>query len=216
MRALVGQHVVLEPLAAGHEAELLAAATQDRSAYQWTAVPATATEMSAFVADALEAASAGHQVPFAVQRVADAVVVGSTRFLNVERWSKDRADTPDSAEIGSTWYGASAQRTAVNTEAKLLLMTHAFETWHVRRVQLKTDARNDRSRAAIERLGARFEGILRHYQPGLGPLGAATGVRDTAMYSILPDEWPAVKQRLIAALRDRSLSHIVTPERHHR
>lgn len=206
---LVGRHVVLEPLTIEHEPGLLAAAGEDRSTYDWTAVPSTAAEVSSFVADALRARDGGHQEPFAVRRATDGVVVGSTRFLNIERWPTARADgRPDSAEIGSTWYAASAQRTAINTEAKLLLLTHAFEVWGVQRLQLKTDARNARSRAAIERLGARFEGVLRHYQPGLGALGSVTAVRDTAMYSILPDEWPAVKQRLVVGLRDGSLSHI--------
>jgi RimJ/RimL family protein N-acetyltransferase len=206
---LVGRWVVLEPLTSEHEQGLLAAAGEDRAAYDWTGVPGTAAEVTTFVADALRARDAGHHEPFAVRRAIDGAVVGSTRFLNIERWPSVRADgRPDSAEIGSTWYAASAQRTAVNTEAKLLLLTHAFEVWEVQRLQLKTDARNARSRAAIERLGARFEGVLRHYQPGLGRLGSATAVRDTAMYSIVPDEWPAVKERLLAGLRDGSLSQI--------
>ena len=215
---LTGTYVSLEPLSVDHAAGLLLAANEDRRAYGWTAVPSTVDEMDAFVASARAAFEQGHQVPFAVRRVADGHLVGSTRFLNIERWERGVGGSgqPDSAEIGSTWYSGSAQRSAVNTEAKLLLLTHAFETWQVQRLQLKTDARNARSRAAIERLGARFEGELRHYQPGLGPLGAVTGVRDTAMYSILPAEWPEVKARLVARLGGGTLSRTGAVERQDR
>ena len=96
-------------------------------------------------------------------------------------------------EIGATFLAASAQRTPVNTEAKLLMLTHAFEVWGVQRVSLKTDARNERSRAAIERLGARYDGTLRRHMPAYGPGG---GPRDSAFFSILSEEWPAVKSHL--------------------
>jgi RimJ/RimL family protein N-acetyltransferase len=125
-------------------------------------------------------------------------VVGSTRFFNVERWrwppghtAQRPPDRPDAVEIGWTWLAAAAQRTPINTEAKLLLLTHAFEAWGCHRVTLKTDSRNQRSRAAIERLGAKLDGIVRAHMPAVdGP------IRDTALYSIVAAEWPAIKARL--------------------
>jgi len=100
---------------------------------------------------------------------------------------------PDAVEIGGTWLAASAQRTVVNTEAKLLMLMQAFDVWQGQRVAFKTDARNERSRAAIERLGARYDGTLRRHMPAYGPGG---GPRDSAFFSILSEEWPAVKSRL--------------------
>jgi N-acetyltransferase len=106
--------------------------------------------------------------------------------------------TPDAAEIGWTWLAPEAQRTAVNTSAKLLMLEYAFEVWHVRRVTLKTDARNERSRNAISRIGAHFEGILRAHVPA-----ADGGIRDSAMFSILDSEWADVKARLEVRLKGR-------------
>jgi RimJ/RimL family protein N-acetyltransferase len=124
------------------------------------------------------------------------------RFMNIETWTwpGERArQVPavpfEAAEIGSTWLAASAQRTAVNTEAKLLMLTHAFDVWRLRRVNLKTDARNARSRTAIERLGARLDGVLRAHMPAFGG-----GVRDTALYTILASEWPSVRAALVAKM----------------
>jgi RimJ/RimL family protein N-acetyltransferase len=116
-------------------------------------------------------------------------VVGSTRFGNIERWSSDAIDA---VEIGWTWLAASAQRTAVNTEAKILMLDHAFGVWRVKRVTLKTDARNARSRAAIARIGGKLDGILRAHMPA-----ADGGVRDSAVFSILAAEWPAHRARLL-------------------
>jgi RimJ/RimL family protein N-acetyltransferase len=124
--------------------------------------------------------------------------VGATRFLWLRHYF-DRPE-PDAAEIGGTWLAASAQRTGINTEAKLLMLTHAFEVWGVQRVDLKTDARNERSRAAIERIGARLDGIVRNWQPSLVP-GEAGRPRDSALYSIIPAEWPGVKAGLEQRLR---------------
>ena len=129
-------------------------------------------------------------------------VVGATRFLNVEFWAwppgsplQRGEDVPDVVEIGATWLAPDAQRTAINTEAKLLMLTHAFEVWRVHRVSLVTDSRNMRSRNAILRLGARFDGVLR------GARVAFDGViRHTAAYSILESEWPEVKAGLEAKL----------------
>ena len=120
--------------------------------------------------------------------------------MTIERWKWTDAGNPlqrrrpefaDALEIGSTWLAKPAQRTAVNTHAKLLMLTHAFEVWEVRRVMLKTDARNVRSRNAIERLGAKFDGVLRAHMPAFDG-----GVRDTAFYSIVATEWPTVKAAL--------------------
>jgi N-acetyltransferase len=119
--------------------------------------------------------------------------------VEVWRWAPDspyqRQGVPDAADIGYTWLAASAQRSPVNTEAKLLMMGHAFETWRVHRVGLQTDARNTRSRAAIERIGGRLDGILRADRPGTDDT-----VRDSARFSILAAEWPEVKDRLTARL----------------
>lgn len=191
---LTGQHVRLEPLRPGHLAGLLAAATESRDSYGLTWVPGDAGSMLAYVQTAMAAAD---QLPYAVRRLDDDVVVGSTRFLDLLRWS-GRAE-PDAVEIGHTWYAASAQRTAVNTETKLLLLGLAFDTWHVARVVLKTDARNERSRAAIARIGASFEGVRRATQ-----LAADGRPRDTAYFSIISTEWPAVRDGLRERLAGRA------------
>jgi RimJ/RimL family protein N-acetyltransferase len=134
-------------------------------------------------------------------RAADGVVIGSTRFWNLERWAwpegharHGRTD-PDVCEIGYTWFSRAAIRTGANTEAKMLMLTHAFESWQVLRVCLHTDARNRRSRAAIERIGGRFEGILRAHR-----MAADFTPRDSVRYSIIAAEWPEVKQRLLTLL----------------
>ncbi|HVX21476.1 MAG TPA: GNAT family protein [Acidimicrobiales bacterium] len=202
---LAGRYVRLEPLTVAHAADLAAAAV-DRSTYAYTWVPDGPRGAEAYVADALAEEAAGNHLPFATVRLPDGAggeqVVGSTRFIDTAPWQwppwaadRQRAGVPDAVEIGHTWLAAAAQRTVVNTEAKLLMLTHAFDTWEVYRVRLKTDARNARSRAAIERLGATLEGVLRAAQP------AADGtVRDTAMFSITAAEWPAVRADLRARL----------------
>ncbi|MBV8929618.1 MAG: GNAT family N-acetyltransferase [Mycobacteriaceae bacterium] len=199
---LQGRHVRLEPLTVAHAPALAAAAAGDRSTYGWTTVPDGLDEATAYVEQALAMAGLGSHLPFAV--VVDERVVGSTRYLDIQTWAGSDPATPDAVEIGSTWYSPDVQGTAVNPEAKLLLLRHAFDVWRVARVQLKTDARNTRSRAAIERLGARFEGILRNADSGKGHDGSATRTRDSAMYSIIDDEWPAVE----AALQARLASHV--------
>lgn len=184
----------LEPLSRAHVPGLAAAAKEDRATYVLTRVPDGEAAALDYVDAALDAQARGIELPFAQVLVDDGRVVGSTRFLNIEHWTWAGATgAPDVVEIGATWLAASVQRTPVNTEAKLLLMRHAFRTWRVQRLWFKTDARNERSRAAIERLGATFEGILRHHMPAWGPAG---GVRDSAVYSVLPDEWPAIEVRL--------------------
>jgi len=184
---LRGQHVVLEPLTLEHVDGLVAAAAEDRSSYGFTHVPDSVATMAAYVEAAL---GAGDQTPYAV--VSGERVVGSTRFMDTQCLLGPR---PTVTEIGSTWYAASVQRTAVNTECKLLMLTHAFESWAVQRVTLKTDARNARSRTAILRLGASFDGVLRRHSPAVDG-----GLRDTAFFSILAEEWPAVRKGLLERL----------------
>ena len=168
---LTGRHVRLEPLAAAHVDGLAAAAAEERGSYGYTWVPDGPDETARYVEAALEHASAGRAVPFAVRRLADGVLVGST------------------------WYAASAQRTAINTECKLLLLTHAFETWRSLRVTLKTDARNAASRRAIERIGGRFEGVRRVHT-----VATDGSLRDTAYFSIVAAEWFTVRAGLVARL----------------
>jgi RimJ/RimL family protein N-acetyltransferase len=198
---LEGQHVRLEPLTLGHVDALVAASAGDPSLYQWSPIPKTTEEAVAYVNTALAWKEAGTAVPFATVRK-DGAVIGSTRFWLLEYWAwpKEHAlrgrTTPDACEIGYTWLARSAIRTAANTEAKLLMLTHAFEVWQVLRVCLHTDVRNQRSRAAIERIGGRFEGTLRSHR-----MAADFIPRDSARYSIVAAEWPEAKHRLLAMLR---------------
>ncbi len=191
---LVGRFVQLEPLSLDHIDEIAAAVGDDRSTYQWAPVPKNYDDAVATVQTRLQQRDSGSWMPFVQRRLADHAVVGMTNFLSIERWNGPDTN-PTSVEIGGTWLNPSAQRSAINTEAKLLLFAVAFETWNVVRVQIKTDARNQRSRAAISRLGAQFEGVLRNFQAGNGDLGEGSP-RDTAMFSILPNEWPTVRARL--------------------
>lgn len=198
---LQGKHVRLEPLDQRHVSGLVAAAAADTALYQWSVAPQGKIEATRYVNTALAWRDAGSAVPFATVRVDDGVVIGSTRFWNLERWAwpQDHArhgrHAPDACEIGYTWLTRTAIRTAANTEAKLLMLTHAFETWRVLRVCFHADARNQRSRIALERIGGSFEGILRAHR-----LAADSSARDSARYSILEPEWPAVKQRLVRLL----------------
>jgi RimJ/RimL family protein N-acetyltransferase len=191
---LTGSHVRLEPLDAAHADDLLAAANRDRSTYGFTSVPDDLPSMHSYIAGLLADAQRDVAVPFVQRRVATGDLVGCTRYLNVG-WLPQR-EAPAEVEIGGTWLATDAQRSPVNTQAKLLLLGHAFEQWQVHRVAICTDARNERSRAAIERLGASFEGILRHHRTSAGHLTEQGRPRDTASYSIIPDEWPAVRARL--------------------
>lgn len=195
---LTGHHVELVPLAPEHAADLLAAATIERSSYGFTEVPATPEHMARYIDTLLAKRDAGTDLPFAQRRRSDGRLVGCTRYLEIRRW-RGRPE-PDEVEIGGTWLAADVQRTAINTEAKLLLLTQAFDVWHVDRVAIATDHRNERSRRAIERLGARFEGVLRHHRPST-VAGEEGRPRDTALYSITDDEWPAVRQALLDRLR---------------
>jgi RimJ/RimL family protein N-acetyltransferase len=206
---LEGESVRLEPMRTTDAAALLAAASEDRSSYGYTLVPATIEEAEAYVAEAVAARDAGRALPFTVVEQSSGRVVGTSRFLDLETFtwpppwpagvvrgpSLTDAVVPSVGELGSTWYAASAQGARVNPEAKLLMLGHAFEAWAMVRITLKTDARNARSRAAIEKLGARFEGIRRAHVP------ATDGsIRDSAYYSIVADEWPAVRAGLESRL----------------
>jgi N-acetyltransferase len=192
---LVGRDVQLTPLAPEDVDDLLRAATEDRANYAFTLVPDSRSEMAAMISRQLDEQARGLGVPFTTRR-SSGEVIGMTRFLTL-RWWYGR-DVPDAVEIGGTFLAASAQRTRANTEAKLLMLTHAFDVWGVQRVDLKTDARNERSRRAIERLGATFEGVLRQWQPSFVD-GESGRARDSAMYSIVSNEWPEID----AALRRR-------------
>jgi N-acetyltransferase len=195
---LAGNHVRLEPLTLQHAAALVAAANRERSTYGYTAVPAFLADMTTYIEGLLADARRDAVVPFAQVRSASGEPVGCTRYLNVA-WYPDR-DTPAEVEIGGTWLAADAQRSPLNTEAKLLLLAHAFEDWGVFRVAICTDALNTRSRAAIERIGATFEGVLRHHRMNLGHSTVPGAARNTAVYSILPGEWPDIRARLEARL----------------
>jgi N-acetyltransferase len=198
--ALAGNHVRLEPLTIEHVPALVAAINEDPASFRFSTAPDTEAAMSVWVQGALAAREAGRELPFATYSCAQHRIVGSTRFYELERWptpdENSRHDRRfDACLIGYTWLAASAQRTACNTEAKLLMLSHAFEAWQVHRVAFRIDARNDRSRSAVERLGAKFEGVRRAER-----IGADGVVRDSAFYSILAAEWPAVKEGLLSRL----------------
>jgi RimJ/RimL family protein N-acetyltransferase len=199
--ALEGQFVRLEPLNHSHADALVEAATGDRSLFKWTPVPEDRAAVSRYIEAALAMKNSGTAVPFAIVGMKDGIVKGSTRFWNMEYWAwpKDHplhgSENPDVCEIGHPWLSHTAIRTGINTEAKLLMLTYAFETWKVWRVCLHTDVRNERSRNAIERIGGKLEGILRAQK-----MSADFIPRDSARYSIVASEWPDVKEKLTALL----------------
>ena len=192
---LGGHGVRLEPL---HERHLpgLWEASRDERTWRWLSIrrPETPAALERWLDEALEAAAHGTEIPFATLRPTpgvDPVVVGSTRFLALRPAHR-------SVEIGWTWLHPSAWGTGVNAAAKLLQLDHAFRTWDCRRVEWKTDALNDRSRRAIEALGATFEGVHRHHM-----LVRDGENRDSAWYSVLEEEWPAVEAHLSARLAQK-------------
>ena len=191
--ALSGRYVLLEPLLSDHVDEIAAAAGGDRSSFGYTQVPDGSDEAAHYVRWLLDDAAHGRAAPFVQRRADDGAIVGCTRFLN-PLWPLGRVD-PDEVEIGGTWLSAAAQRTPINSEAKLLLLTHAFDVWKAQRVAICTDARNAQSRRAIERLGATFEGVMRRHRRSTRA-GEGASLRDTATYSIIVDEWPAIEARL--------------------
>lgn len=195
---LCGRLVRLEPSNVSHVDALVEAATEERASYGFTGVPSDRDAMMRLVSGSLQDFEAGLVVPFTqVDAVTDRVV-GMTRFLAIR--SVPGHFEPFAVEIGGTWLAASAQRTGINTESKLLLLRHAFDTWAVARVDLKTDSRNERSRAAMARIGASFEGVLRNWQPSQ-VVGEEGRFRDSAMFSITDAEWPRVASRLASMLR---------------
>jgi RimJ/RimL family protein N-acetyltransferase len=212
---LRGKYIRLEPLEYRHVEGLVAASATDSSLYQWSPVPQGKVEATSYVDTALASRDAGSAVPFAIVRVDDGVVIGSTRFFNLEQWSWPKGHPrhgrhdPDVCEIGYTWLARSAIRTAANTEAKLLMLTHAFETWQVLGVCFHTDARNQRSRSALERIGGKFEGILRSHR-----MAADYIARDSVRYSIVVAEWPAVKEQLSQFLSQAQPPFVAKAARH--
>ena len=204
---LIGTHVRLEPLGLEHVEGLAAASALDPSLYEWSAVPQGVEAVGRYVESTLAQRDAGTAVPFATVRMADNTVVGCTRFFDLERWAwpaghpRAALTTPDVGEIGGTWLSASAVRTAANTEAKLLMLTHAFEIWDMLRICFHTDARNDRSAAAIERIGGHFEGILRAHRLAVDYIA-----RDSKRYSITANEWPEIKAHLQHLLASHAAS----------
>ena len=185
---LEGRHVRLEPLSQAHLGALTVVGL-DEELWRWipTAVR-TPEEMAAYIETALAEQERGVSLPFAVVEKSGGRAVGSTRYGNIDR-------THRHVEIGWTWVARAWQRTAVNTETKYLLLRHAFETLGCIRVELKTDSLNERSRAAILRIGAREEGIFRNHM-----ITASGRIRHSVYFSILDSEWPAAKSRLESKL----------------
>ena len=189
---LEGREVRLEPLKAEHAEELIAASSDGELWKSTVTIVPSRTTMADYISSALTAQAQGRELPFVIIRKAAGHVVGTTRFYNIEREYR-------TVEIGYTWLAASAQRTAVNTEAKLLLLQHAFETLRCIRVALITDVLNQQSQKAILRLGAKQEGIFRNHM--IMPDGR---YRDSVCFSIIEAEWPEVKERLAAKLKQNA------------
>ncbi|MEE4493833.1 GNAT family N-acetyltransferase [Streptomyces sp. BE230] len=189
---LEGVRVRLEPLEHRHAEGLLRAAEEDRSSYRFTWVPGPG-EVDGYIGAQLARAAAGKLSPYVQVDRASGRVVGATAYWEPRYWLDE--DTLSAIEVGFTWLAASAQGSGINAEAKYLLFRHAFEVWGVARVDLKTDARNSRSRAAIEAAGARFEGVLRNWSRSWAP-GEDGTLRDSAIFSITADEWPECRARL--------------------
>ena len=188
---LEGAQVRLEPLSLGHHAGLCEVGL-DEELWRWIPVPVgTAAEMAAYIEKALQEQASGVSLPFALVEKASGRVMGSTRYGNIDRLHHR-------VEIGWTWVARAWQRTAVNTEAKYLLLRHAFETLGCMRVELKTDSLNRQSREAILRIGAREEGIFRNHM-----ITASGRIRHTVYFSIVDSEWSEVKARLERSLNDR-------------
>lgn len=186
--------VRLEPLSLDHRAALAGAAADGRLwELSFTSVPAPGQEGS-YIETALEGQRAGHMLPWAVRDLASGEIVGSTRYHDI-------VAAVDRVEIGYTWYATRFQRTHLNTTCKLMLLAHAFDSLRCAVVGLRTDILNTRSQQAIEKLGARRDGVIRHHA-----LRRDGSVRDTVMYSILGGEWPAVRERLQGRLRDGGFS----------
>ncbi|MEV5652458.1 GNAT family protein [Nocardia sp. NPDC052254] len=209
---LTGRLVRLEPLAPHHVPGLAEASAADRDAFAFTPVPHGHVAAADYVAQAAAAHAVGSALAFAVVASADGRVLGSTRFNRFDYWQGPMVwpivhgmpsgdpllAVPDAAEIGNTWLSERARGCGVNLESKLLLLGHAFDVWRVRRIAMRADVRNVRSRLAIERLGAISDGVRRAHSRGLDGT-----VRSTAFYSILDEEWPAVRARITTELDGR-------------
>lgn len=179
----------LEPLARHHSEGLAAVVAEGGLDHAWyTSIP-TPEGMVAEVSRRLSLRDAGQMNPWAIRRLADERLVGMTTFWDIDEENRR-------VEIGHTWLGVTAQRSAVNTEAKLLLLSHAFETLDAIAVEFRTHWHNHQSRAAIERLGAKQDGVLRNHR-----LGADGTLRDTVVYSVIASEWPTVRLGLRERLR---------------
>ena len=189
---LEGTLVRLEPLAHRHASDLAVAAEADRRSYGFTWVPRPG-EVDGYIDAQLGRAASGRMAPYAQIQISSGRAVGATAYWDPRLWP--RRGELCAIEIGFTWLAGSVQGTGINQEAKLLLLRHAFEQWRAVRVDLKTDARNMRSRAAIEALGARFEGVLRNWSQSWAP-GEDGQLRDSAMYSVIASEWPECRRRL--------------------
>jgi len=204
---LEGRHVRLEPVTVDHVDGLLVAALGDRSSFGYTQVPWDKRSMETYIAKALTKMTEGDHMAFATWSVALGRVVGTTRFYDLAPWDWAElfpgsdaylgAGIPPRATIGYTWLDPAVQRSPINTEAKVLMLDHAFDTWGIDCVRIETDARNARSRAAIERLGCSLDGVLRADRP------ATDGtIRSSAVYSMRAEEWPAHRPRLASRLED--------------
>jgi RimJ/RimL family protein N-acetyltransferase len=200
---LEGQLVRLEALSWTHAPDLADAAEEDPSTFGYTWVPCR-LDIDQYIAHQLRQTESDTLLPLAQIRLADNRAVGCTAYFDPRAWP-GRPNDPCALGIGWTWLAASAQGTGINIEAKLLLLKHAFERLGVVRVDITTDARNDRSRRAIEKLGATFEGILRQWSPSRAP-GEEGNLRDSAMYSIVGPEWPHCEARLESRLDPLTLS----------
>jgi len=204
---LIGQHVRLEPLQLRHLPGLVAASAGEPELYRMSKVPVGADEVRRFIDTANAARDAGTAAPFAVVRLADEAIIGSTRLFDLGWWAWPQGhprhghEGPDTCEIGYTWLTRSAIRTAANTEMKRLMLTFAFQTWDVQSVCFHTDARNERSRRALGRIGARYEGILRAHR-----LAADDQPRDSARFSVTATDWPVVRAHLAELSRERLLA----------
>ncbi len=206
---LTGRLVRLEPIAPHHVPGLAEAGFGDRDAFAFTPVPQGPEEATEYVAQAVAGHAAGTALAFAIVSAADGRVLGSTRFTRFDYWQGPLVwpvvhgmpggdpllAVPDAAEIGNTWLSPSARGSGANLESKLLLLSHAFDNWRVRRIAMRADVRNLRSRMAIERLGATSDGVRRAHSRGLDGQ-----VRSTAFYSILDEEWPTVRANIAAQL----------------
>ncbi|WP_405485630.1 GNAT family N-acetyltransferase [Nocardia sp. NBC_00511] len=214
---LTGRLVRLEPLAPQHASGLAEAAAGNRDDYAFTPVPHGVDEALDYIAQALAGHAAGTSLAFAIVAVASGRLLGSTRFSRFDYWQgpvvwplvhgSPSGDpllaVPDAAEIGNTWLSREARGTGINLESKLLLLQHAFDVWRVRRIAMRADVRNLRSRMAIERLGATSDGVRRAHSRGFDG-----EVRSTAFYSILDEEWQSVRATIGEQLASQ-------PARHH-